>query len=245
MINYFDYDYPQPKDGKPFSVNMELATCPWNKQNKLLRVGLQGEDIHRDERPASNLVFLVDVSGSMSAASKLPLLKQGFNMMVGKLNENDRVTIVTYAGNAGVALEPTGGEKTDTIREAINRLKAGGSTHGSAGIQLAYELAQKNFIEDGVNKVVLATDGDLNVGITRDDELVELIKQKASEGVFLTVLGFGTGNLKDAKLEKIANNGNGVYAYIDSIREAHKVLVEEMSSSLVTIAKGRQDSDRV
>ena len=237
LINYFDYDYPQPKNGHPFSVNMEVASCPWNKQHKLLRVGLQGEDIHRDERPASNLVFLIDVSGSMSDANKLPLLKQGFDMMVGKLTENDRVTIVTYAGNAGVALETTGGEKTKVLREAIQKLKSGGSTHGSAGIKLAYELAQKHFIEGGVNKVLLATDGDLNVGVTRDDDLVKLIKSKASEGVFLTVLGFGTGNLKDAKLEKIADNGNGVYAYIDTVREAHKVLVEEMSSSLVTIAK--------
>ncbi|MEL7498464.1 MAG: VWA domain-containing protein [Planctomycetota bacterium] len=237
LINYFDYDYPQPKDGRPFSVNMELAKCPWNQRHKLLRVGLQGEDIARDERPPTNLVLLIDVSGSMRDANKLPLLKQGFEMMVSKLNENDSVSIVTYAGNAGVVLDCTSGDQTKKILDAIGKLNANGSTHGSDGIKLAYELAQKNFINDGVNKVMLATDGDLNVGVTKDDELVELIKEKASEGVFLTVLGFGTGNLKDAKMEKLADNGNGVYAYIDSVRESHKVLVEQMSASLVTIAK--------
>lgn len=237
MVNYFKYDYPQPKDGNPFSVNMELANCPWDASHKLLRVGLKGKEVHREERPATNLVLLIDVSGSMSDANKLPLLKQGFDMMVGKLTENDKVSIVTYAGNAGVALETTSGDQAQKIRDAIEQLNSGGSTHGSEGIKLAYELAQRHFIEDGVNKVVLATDGDLNVGITQDDELVKLIKQKSSEGVFLTVLGFGTGNLKDAKMEKLADNGNGMYAYIDSVREAHRVLVDQMSASLVTIAK--------
>ncbi len=237
LVNYFQYDYPQPKGDDPFSVNMELASCPWNDAHKLLRVGLKGKEIHVQERPATNLVYLIDVSGSMNSADKLPLLKRGFQMMTKQLGENDRVSIVTYAGNAGVALEPTTGDKTKTINEAIERLASGGSTHGSAGIELAYKLAQQHFISGGVNKVILATDGDLNVGVTADGALVKLIKQKASEGVFLTVLGFGTGNLQDGKLEKLADNGNGHYAYIDSNREAHRVLVQQMSGSLVTIAK--------
>ena len=200
-------------------------------------MGLKGKDIHANERPATNVVYLLDVSGSMQNENKLPLLKRGFQMLTKQLSENDRVSIVTYAGNAGVALEPTCGEETKKINQAIESLSAGGSTHGSEGIELAYQLAQKNFIKDGVNKVILATDGDLNVGVTSDDALVKLIKQKASEGVFLTVLGFGTGNIKDAKLEQIADNGNGHYAYIDNTREAHRVLVEQLSGSLVTIAK--------
>jgi Ca-activated chloride channel family protein len=237
LVNYFSYNDPQPTGEDPFSVNMELADCPWNTNHKLLRVGLKGKEVHIDERPATNVVFLIDVSGSMNNEDKLPLLKRGFEMMVNQLNENDRVSIVTYAGSAGVVLEPTNGAEKKTILSAINGLTPGGSTHGSAGIQLAYELAQKNYIQDGVNKVILATDGDLNVGITKNDELVSLIKEKASENVFLTVLGFGTGNLKDDKMEQLADNGNGNYAYIDGIREARKVLVEELSASLVTIAK--------
>jgi Ca-activated chloride channel family protein len=237
LVNYFQYDYPQPKGDDPFSVNMELATCPWNDTHKLLRVGLKGKEIHVQERPPTNVVYLIDVSGSMNSNDKLPLLKRGFQMMTKQLGENDRVSIVTYAGNAGVALEPTTGDKTKTIHEAIENLTSGGSTHGSAGIELAYKLAQQHFITGGVNKVILATDGDLNVGVTADGALVKLIKQKASEGVFLTVLGFGTGNLQDGKLEKLADNGNGHYAYIDSNREAHRVLVQQMSGSLVTIAK--------
>ena len=216
---------------------MELADCPWNKSHKLLRVGLKGKEVQVDKRPATNLVFLIDVSGSMNNADKLPLLKTGFQMMVNQLGENDTVAIVTYAGNAGVALEPTNGSEKRKINDAIESLKPGGSTHGSAGIKLAYEFAQKNFIHNGVNKVILATDGDLNVGITENGGLVKLIKEKAAENVFLTVLGFGSGNIKDDKMEALADNGNGMYAYIDGIREAHKVLVEEMSSSLVTIAK--------
>ena len=237
LVNYFTYDYPQPKGEDPFSVNMEIASCPWNESHQLLRIGLQGKDIHAQERPATNVVYLIDVSGSMQNADKLPLLKSGFQMLSRQLGENDRVSIVTYAGQAGVVLEPTCGEETKKINEAIERLTAGGSTHGSAGIELAYELAQKNFIEGGVNKVMLATDGDLNVGVTGDDALVKLIKQKASEGVYLTVLGFGTGNIKDGKLEQLADNGNGHYAYIDNAREAHRVLVDQLSASLVTIAK--------
>ena len=237
LVNYFRYDYPQPTGDDPFSVNMEVARCPWNDTHQLLRVGLKGKDIDANERPATNVVYLLDVSGSMQNADKLPLLKSGFKMLTKQLTENDRVSIVTYAGEAGVALEPTSGNETRKIIEAIERLSAGGSTHGSAGIELAYKLAQQHFIKGGVNKVILATDGDLNVGVTSDDALVRMIKQKASEGVFLTVLGFGTGNIKDAKLEQVADNGNGHYAYIDNTREAHRVLVEQMSGSLVTIAK--------
>ena len=237
MVNYFQYEYEQPEGDRPFSVNMELAACPWNPQNKLLRVGLKGKEINQEERPASNIVFLLDVSGSMQDSAKLPLLKAGLRMMVEQLTANDRVSIVTYAGNAGVVLNPTAGNQKRTILAAIDQLNASGSTNGSAGIQLAYELAQKNFIEEGTNKVFLATDGDLNVGVTGDEALVELITEKASEGVFLTVLGFGTGNLKDSKLEALADNGNGMYAYIDGVREAHKVLVEGISGSLITIAK--------
>ena len=237
LVNYFDYDYPQPQDERPFAVDMEIANCPWNEQHHLLRVALKGKEIHRSERAATNLVFLLDVSGSMQDQNKLPLLKQGLMMMVQQLTENDSVSIVTYAGNAGVVLNPTNGDNKRQIEKAIEKLNAGGSTNGSAGIELAYEMAQKQFINGGSNRVILATDGDLNVGITDDNALVELIKRKASEGVFLTVLGFGTGNLKDGKLEKLADNGNGMYAYIDSFREAHKVLIEQMSGSLETIAK--------
>ncbi len=237
LVNYFQYDYPQPQGDDPFSVNMELASCPWNDAHQLLRIGLKGKDVHVQERPATNVVYLIDVSGSMNSPDKLPLLKRGFQMMTKQLGENDRVSIVTYAGNAGVVLEPTTGDNTKTINDAIERLTPGGSTHGSAGIELAYKLAQQHFITGGVNKVILATDGDLNVGVTADGALVDLIKQKASEGVFLTVLGFGTGNLQDGKLEKLADNGNGHYAYLDTNREAHRVLVQQMSGSLVTIAK--------
>ena len=237
FLNYFSYDYPQPKDDKPFSVSMEVADCPWTKGNKLIRIGLQGKKIKPAKRPPSNLVFLLDVSGSMRNANKLPLLKRALKMMVSRLREDDYVSIVTYAGHAGVALEPTCGDQSQKIIEVIDSLTSGGSTNGSAGIDRAYELATENFLKDGTNRVILATDGDLNVGITDDQALVDLISSKAGEGVFLTVLGFGTGNLKDAKMEKLANNGNGVYAYIDGVREARKVLLEQISANLITIAK--------
>ena len=237
FLNYFSYDYPQPDNDDPFSVNMEVAACPWRTKHKLLRIGLKGKEIKQDKRPASNLVFLLDVSGSMRQPDKLPLMQRGLGMMVKQLREDDFVSIVTYAGEAGVALPPTSGDQTRRITDTIDSLSAGGSTNGSAGIDRAYELAAENFVKDGTNRVILATDGDLNVGITKDDELTKLIQSKAGEGVFLTVLGFGTGNLKDAKMEKLADNGNGVYAYIDSVREARKVLVNQMSGNLVTIAK--------
>ena len=236
FINYFSYDYAPPTDGRPFSVHMEVAACPWNKSHQLLRVGLKGKEVPRDDRPASNLVFLIDVSGSMSDRNKLPLLQRSMLMLVDQLTENDRVTIVTYAGDAGLRLPPTSGDQKEKIRDVIRKLSSGGSTHGSAGIRMAYNLATENFLAEGTNRVILATDGDLNVGVTADDDLVGLITSQAKTGVLLSVLGFGTGNLKDAKLEKLADNGNGQYSYIDSIAEARKVLVEEISGSLVTIA---------
>ncbi len=237
MVNYFKYDYPQPEGDVPFAVDMELAGCPWNTEHRLLRIGIKGREIEHEQRGPSNLVFLLDVSGSMSDGNKLPLVKQAMAMLVEQLGEDDRVAIVTYAGDAGVKLESTGGHERETILAAIHSLSAGGSTHGSAGIQLAYERATSHFIDGGTNRVILATDGDLNVGITDDDQLVKLIQDKAKTGVFLTVLGFGTGNLKDAKLEKLADKGNGIYAYIDSLREARKVLMEQLTGSLMTIAK--------
>ena len=237
MVNYFRYDYPQPDDEVPFSVNMEVAQCPWQPEHRLIRVGLKGRQIERDQRGPCNLVFLLDVSGSMSSQDKLPLVQQAMTLLVDQLTEDDRVAIVTYAGNAGLKLESTNGENKQTILDAIDSLSSGGSTHGSAGIQLAYEQAAQHFVEEGTNRVILATDGDLNVGVTQDDELVKLIQKKAKSGVFLTVLGFGTGNLKDSKMEKLADHGNGNYAYVDNLREARKILVEQLSGSLVTIAK--------
>jgi Ca-activated chloride channel family protein len=237
MVNYFRYDYPQPVGDRPFSVTLEAAECPWHSGRRLVRIGLEGRDIDRRERPAGNLVFLIDVSGSMAAANKLPLVKQALAMLVEELTENDSVAIVTYAGDAGVKLPATSGDQKGTILAAIESLSSGGSTHGSAGINLAYEQAAERFIPGGVNRVILATDGDLNVGVTSDEALVDLIKLKAAGGTFLTVLGFGEGNLQDAKMEKIADNGNGIYAYIDGAREARKVLVEQLTGSTITIAK--------
>jgi Ca-activated chloride channel family protein len=237
MVNYFRYDYVPPDEEAPFSVHMEVAQCPWNAGHRLLRIGLKGRQIERDQRGPSNLVFLLDVSGSMADENKLPLLKQAMRLLAQQLTEDDRVAIVTYSNSASVRLESTCAANPQKILDAIDSLSAGGSTHGSAGIQLAYEEAGQHFVEGGTNRVILATDGDLNVGITEDDELVKLIRRKAKSGVFLTVLGFGTGNLKDSKLEKLADHGNGIYAYVDSLREARKVLLEQISASLVTIAK--------
>ncbi len=237
LVNYFRYDYPQPKETEPFSVTLEAAGCPWRPGHRLVRIGLQGRDVNRDTRPAGNLVFLVDVSGSMNQPNKLPLVKQALTMLVEELSENDHVAIVTYAGNAGLVLPSTSGDQKERIRAAIGGLQAGGSTHGSAGITLAYEQAAERFIERGANRVILCTDGDLNVGITSNEALVDLITKQAKGGTFLTVLGFGDGNLQDEKLEKIANHGNGVYAVIDGVREARKVLVEQLTGSTITIAK--------
>ena len=239
MINYFDYDYPQPEAGRPFSVNAEVAQSPWTQGNKLVRIGLKGKDIKVDKRPSSNLVFLIDVSGSMSSSDKLPLLKEGFQKMVSQLNEKDRVGIVVYAGNAGVVLEPTVCDQRgrDLIIGALGRLNAGGSTNGAGGINEAYRLVQKNFIQGGTNRVILATDGDFNVGVSHDRGLIGLVTEKAKEKAYLTVLGFGQGNLNDRMMEEISNKGNGNYFYIDSAKESTKVLCEKISSTLVTIAK--------
>ncbi len=237
LINYFSYDDPAPTGDDPFAVSLEAAASPWHTDRLVVRIGLKAKDIDRGERPAGNLVFLVDVSGSMSAANKLPLVKQSLKMLVRELSANDRISLVTYAGNAGLKLPPTSGDDKETILKAIDSLSSGGSTHGSAGIELAYEQATENFVEGGANRVLLATDGDLNVGITGDDALESLIRKKAKSGVFLTVLGFGEGNLQDAKMERIADNGNGLYAYIDGLREARKVLVEQLTGSTITVAK--------
>ena len=237
LINYFSYDDQAPTGDDPFAVSLEAATSPWHTDRLVVRIGLKARDIDRGERPAGNLVFLVDVSGSMSAANKLPLVKQSLKMLVRELSANDRISLVTYAGQAGLKLPPTSGDDKETILEAIDSLSSGGSTHGSAGIELAYEQAMENFVEGGANRVLLATDGDLNVGITSDDALESLIRQKAKGGVFLTVLGFGEGNLQDATMERIADNGNGLYAYIDGLREARKVLVEQLTGSTITVAK--------
>jgi Ca-activated chloride channel family protein len=235
MVNYFTYDYPQPQGVDPFSCTLEVATCPWEPKHRLVRVGLKGRDIPKDQRPASNLVFLVDVSGSMKPQNKLPLVKESLQQMIGELGPKDTVAMAVYAGSSGVVLEPTSDHQA--IRAALARLESGGSTNGASGIQLAYDLAKRSFIKEGNNRVILATDGDFNVGVTNRSELVDLIEKRAKEGVFLTVLGFGFGNLKDATLEQLADKGNGNYAYIDSLREGRKVLVEEMAGTLYTIAK--------
>jgi Ca-activated chloride channel homolog len=237
MINYFRYDYPPPKDGEPFSVNVEVARCPWDAGHRLARIGLKGREIDAGKRPPSNLVFLADVSGSMSDPLKLPLLKSALAMLVQALGENDRVAIVVYAGAEGLALPSTSCEHKAEILSTLDQLQAGGSTNGGAGIRLAYQVAVQNFIKGGTNRVILCTDGDFNVGVTDRGELVDLIERQARSGVFLSVLGFGTGNLKDATMEQLADKGNGNYAYIDSPAEARKVLVEQAGGTLVTIAK--------
>jgi len=237
MVNYFTYDYPPPIDAAPFSINMEAAECPWRPEHRLLRIGLKGREIDRRELGPSNIVFLLDVSGSMNEPDKLPLVKQAMRMLVEQLTEDDRVALVTYASGVGVPLPSARGNEQQRILDTIDSLQAGGSTHGSAGIELAYSQAAEHFVSKGINRVILCTDGDLNVGITNDDDLIKLIEQKAKSGVFLTVLGFGTGNLKDSKMEKLADHGNGLYAYVDSLREARRVLVEQMTGNLATIAK--------
>ena len=237
FINYFNYDYAQPQDEHPFSINVELSEVPWNPAHQLVQIGLQGRKIPKAQLPDSNLVFLLDVSGSMDQPNKLPLVKQGFRLLVEQLYEKDRIAIVVYAGAAGLALPPTHGDNKAAILQAIENLEAGGSTAGGEGIELAYQVARENYIEGGNNRVILATDGDFNVGPSSDAELVRLIEQKRDEGVFLTILGFGTGNYKDSKMEQLADKGNGNYAYLDSIREAKKVLVSELAGTLLTIAK--------
>lgn len=237
MLNYFSYDYAGPKEGEPFGVNTEIAVCPWNPGNYVLMVGLQTEAVDFSETAPSNLVFLIDVSGSMYDPDKLPLLQQSFTLLAGNLTAKDRVSIVTYAGEDRVVLQGVRGNDTQTIVEALESLEASGSTNGSAGIETAYELAEEYYIPGGNNRVILATDGDLNVGLTSEEELERLITKKKDSGVYLSVLGFGMGNIKDNKMELLADKGNGNYAYIDSLNEARKVLVEEMGATLVTVAK--------
>ncbi len=237
LINYFKYDYAQPEDEHPFSVNLEIARCPWQSKHWLARVGLKGLEIDREQKPAANLVFLLDVSGSMNSPDKLPLVKSAMRMLLDQLDENDRVAIAVYAGASGLVLPPTSASDGATILTAIERLNAGGSTNGGQGIQLAYQVAAQNLIHDGVNRVILCTDGDFNVGITDRSQLIDLIQAEAKRGVFLSVLGFGTGNLKDATMEQLADKGNGNYGYIDSLQEARKLLVEDALGTLVTIAK--------
>lgn len=236
-LNYFSYDYPQPYDNKPFRINTEYSDCPWNAAHKLLQIGLKGKEVDRQEAPANNLVFLVDVSGSMDQPDKLPLLKRAFRMMLPQLRAEDRVSVVVYAGAAGVVLEPVSGRHNDEIMEALENLQAGGSTAGGEGIQLAYKLAEENFIKKGNNRIILATDGDFNVGVSSERELEELITEKREKGVYLSVLGFGEGNLKDNKMELLADKGNGNYYYIDNMLEARKVLVKQFGGTLSTIAK--------
>ncbi len=237
MINYFNYDYPQPTGKPPFSINTEYSDAPWNTGHKLLKIGLQGKNLPTENLPNSNLVFLIDVSGSMNDENKLPLLKKSLELLVNNLRENDKVSIVVYAGAAGVVLEPTSGANKTTILEALDRLSAGGSTAGAAGIELAYQLAQENFIKNGNNRVIMATDGDFNVGTSAVKDLETLIEEKRKTGIFLTCLGYGMGNYKDNRMETLANKGNGNYAYIDNLQEANKFLVREFSGTLYTIAK--------
>lgn len=237
MLNYFSYDYNNPKGQEPFGVTTQISTCPWNDEAELLMIGLKTEDIDYSHAPASNLVFLLDVSGSMYSEDKLPLLQEAFGLLAENLTSKDRVSIVTYAGDDQIILEGARGNETRKIRKALDSLEAGGGTYGSKGIETAYNLAEENYIEGGNNRIILATDGDLNIGLTSEEELEELIIEKKESGIFLSVLGFGTGNIKDNKMETLADKGNGNYAYIDCLREANKVLVEEMSATLLTICK--------
>lgn len=236
LINYFDYDYGQPTGNEPLAVHAEVSDCPWNAGHRLVHIGLQGK-VEQGDTKARNLVFLLDVSGSMEDADKLPLLKRGLTMLARNLREQDTISIVVYAGASGLVLPTTRGDQHERVLAALERLSAGGSTHGAAGIELAYEQAMRSFVPGGINRVILATDGDFNVGPSSEGELSRLIEEKRRSGVFLTVLGFGTGNLQDARMEKLADEGNGNYAYIDSEQEAHKVLVREAGATLITIAK--------
>ncbi len=237
MINYFHYDYPNPRSDHPFSVTTELGRAPWNPAHRLALIGLQGRRMSLGELPPNNLVFLIDVSGSMSSPDKLPLLKSAFRLLVNELRDEDRVAIVVYAGAAGLVLPPTRGNEKTRILEALDRLEAGGSTAGGAGIQLAYQVARDHFQAEGNNRVILATDGDFNVGVSSDGGLIRMIEERRQDGVFLTVLGFGSGNLKDSKMEQLADKGNGHYAYVDDLLEAKKVFVQELGATLFTIAK--------
>ena len=237
LVNYFTYDYPAPAGDHPFSVTTDVGAAPWQPEHRLVRIGIQGREIASEDLPPGNLVFLVDVSGSMEPPAKLPLLKSSLRLLVARMRPRDRVAIVVYAGEAGLSLPPTSGSNKSEILHAIDRLRAGGSTAGGAGIRLAYEVARENFSADGNNRVILASDGDFNVGPSSDAEMIRLIEKEREAGVFLSVLGFGTGNLKDSMMERLAGHGNGNYAYIDGEREAAKVLVSEFAGTMFTIAK--------
>ncbi|MBD3582526.1 DUF3520 domain-containing protein [Flavobacterium sp. D33] len=237
MVNFFKYDYPQPTGEHPFAIVTEVAECPWNSGNKLVKIGLQGKQIETDHLPASNFVFLIDVSGSMSSYNKLPLLKASMKLLVAQMRAEDRVSMVVYAGAAGLVLPPTDGNEKERILSALDNLEAGGSTAGGAGIELAYKTASEHFIKNGNNRVILATDGDFNVGSTTNSDMEKLIEEKRKTGVFLTVLGYGMGNYKDSKMEILADKGNGNYAYIDNIQEANRFLVKEFGGSMYAIAK--------
>jgi Uncharacterized protein containing a von Willebrand factor type A (vWA) domain len=237
MINYFDYQYPQPEGSNPIAIVTEVIDCPWQPGHKLLHVGMQAKTVSAENLPPSNIVFLIDVSGSMNNANKLPLVKSAMKMLTSKMRAQDKVSIVVYAGNAGLVLPPTSGSNKRTIYKALDRLEAGGSTAGGAGIQLAYATALQSFVKGGNNRVVLATDGDFNVGVSAEYELENLITQNRNKGVYLTCLGFGMGNYKDSKMEILADKGNGNYAYIDNEQEAHKTLVKEFGGTIFTIAK--------
>lgn len=237
LVNYFSYNYQQPHGNDPFSITTEYGNCPWNSKHKLIHIGLQGKEVKTENTPANNLVFLIDVSGSMDEPSKLPLLKSGLHLLIDQLRPQDHVAMVVYAGAAGVVLPSTSGNNKEKITEALDQLQAGGSTAGGEGIIRAYKIAKENFLKEGNNRVILATDGDFNIGASSDGEMVRLIEEKRGQGIFLTVLGFGSGNYKDSKMEQLADKGNGNYSYIDNLLEAKKVLVKEMGGTLLTIAK--------
>ncbi len=237
MVNYFRYRYPEPEGDAPFSVSTEVTACPWRSEHRLARIGLRARPVDWSDRPASNLVFLLDVSGSMDYPNKLPLVKKAVKMLVETLDGNDRVAVVAYAGAAGLVLDSTTCDHETAILDALEQLRAGGSTAGGEGIQLAYEVAERHLIPGGLNRVILCTDGDFNVGITDQGSLVRLIRKKAQSGVFLTVLGFGMDNLQDSTLEKLADEGNGNYGYVDSELEARKLLVQEAGGTMITVAK--------
>ncbi len=237
MVNYFAYDYASPVDGKPFSAAVEVRPAPWEPKHRLARIGIQGKKVALEEAPRANLVFLIDVSGSMESSDKLPLVKNCLRMLVKQLRVKDTVSIVVYAGSSGLVLPPTTGAAQGAMEKALDRLQAGGSTNGGEGIELAYKVAQENFVPGGVNRVILCTDGDFNVGVTSEGGLVRLIEEKRKSGVFLSVLGFGTGNYADARMQQLADKGNGNAAYIDTLKEGRKVLVEQATGTLITIAK--------
>ncbi|HRF04581.1 VWA domain-containing protein [Accumulibacter sp.] len=237
LINYFPYDYPLPTDDRPFAVHSEMAPAPWNAERVLLRVGIKGQDVAKQALPPANVVFLVDVSGSMNSADKLPLLKSALKLLVTQMRAEDRISLVTYASGTRVILPPTPGTEKAGISAAIDALQAGGSTAGASGIQLAYAAAQQSFIKGGINRILLATDGDFNVGIADTRQLKSLIEEKRKSGISLSTLGFGTGNYNEAMMEQIADVGDGAYSYIDSLMEGHKVLVNELTSTLATIAR--------